>query len=231
LTRPPDTRHPKPGTFFEPLVVLGATLGPFIYMSFHRLRVRAGGDVIPVTNRALVLSLSIQVLLALVVGAFLYRRGWRVRQVSLPLEPRDGWRALGIMLAVFAINALSHLALYLASPVTAAEVSAVHFSGAVSGWMIALAVLIDPVFEEALFLGYTITALERYGLPFAALASVGLRALVHAYQGPLAVVTIAPWGAVFLYFYLRRRSIWPIVLAHAGIDTIALLLTNRFWPG
>jgi membrane protease YdiL (CAAX protease family) len=206
------------------------TLGPFVYVSLQNLHLRGAAEAIPVGNLALVGTVALQVLLAVGVVSFLYRRGWRLSHITLAFERADVWRALVIALATFATNALSRLVLYLLSPAAASDISSIHFTGTVSGWVIALAVVIDPLFEEALFLGYTITALERYGVAVAAVTSVGLRALVHAYQGPLAVVTIAPVGAVFLYFYLRRRSIWPIVLAHAAIDTVGLVVTSRLSP-
>jgi membrane protease YdiL (CAAX protease family) len=46
--------------------------------------------------------------------------------------------------------------------------------------------------------------------------------LAHAYQGPLAVVTVVPIGILFTAYYLRTRRLWPVVVAHAFQDILAL---------
>ena len=48
-------------------------------------------------------------------------------------------------------------------------------------------------------------------------------ALVHAYQGPMAVIGILPLGLVFTYYFARSRRLWPAVVAHMIFDTIGLL--------
>jgi membrane protease YdiL (CAAX protease family) len=83
------------------------------------------------------------------------------------------------------------------------------------------------VFEELLWLGLGLAAFRRLGIVPAAAVSVGLRLLAHAYQGPLALVTVLPIGVLFTAYYIRTRRLWPIVVAHAFQDTLALSLLAR----
>jgi uncharacterized protein len=55
------------------------------------------------------------------------------------------------------------------------------------------------------------------------LLSTALRVAVHTYQGVLSLLVILPWGIVFTVYYLRTRRLWPLILAHALQDAIALL--------
>jgi len=63
----------------------------------------------------------------------------------------------------------------------------------------------------------------RFGPSVALWASVMLRVLVHAYQGPLAVVGILPLGLVFTCYFARSKRLWPVIVAHIIQDTIGLM--------
>ena len=83
-------------------------------------------------------------------------------------------------------------------------------------------VLFNALFEELLWLGLGLTALRRFGVAGAGVMSVGLRLLIHAYQGPLALVSIIPMGTVFTAYYIRSHRLWPVIIAHAFQDLLAL---------
>jgi membrane protease YdiL (CAAX protease family) len=96
--------------------------------------------------------------------------------------------------------------------------------GAPNLWVAAGFSIFNAVFEELLWLGLGFAAFRRFGDGLAATISVGLRLLAHRYQGPLALVTVLPVGLLFTLYYLRTRRIWPVVVAHAFQDTLALSL-------
>jgi membrane protease YdiL (CAAX protease family) len=54
--------------------------------------------------------------------------------------------------------------------------------------------------------------------------SAALRLLAHGYQGPLALVTVLPVGILFTLYYARTWRIWPVIVAHAFQDTLALTM-------
>ena len=82
--------------------------------------------------------------------------------------------------------------------------------------------ILNAVFEELLWLGLGFAAFRRFGVGVAGTISAALRLLAHVYQGPLALVTVLPVGVVFTLYYVRTRRLWPVVVAHAFQDTLAL---------
>ena len=65
---------------------------------------------------------------------------------------------------------------------------------------------------------------RRYGDLVAGSISAALRVLAHVYQGPLALVTVLPVAVLFTLYYARTRRLWPVIVAHAFQDTLALSL-------
>lgn len=88
-------------------------------------------------------------------------------------------------------------------------------------WELALAVvlqILNGFREEFVMRGYLITRLEDLNMkPWLTLALPALLfASYHLYEGPLAALTIFFVGLTFGAVFKVRRSIWPIVLAHAA---------------
>jgi membrane protease YdiL (CAAX protease family) len=93
-----------------------------------------------------------------------------------------------------------------------------------SDLVIVAASILNALFEELLWLAYGVTALaRRIGLRRACIASVVLRTVVHAYQGPLAVLGVLPIGIIFTIYYARTRRVWPVIVAHALQDAFAFV--------
>ncbi|MDX6233239.1 MAG: protease family protein [Nocardioidaceae bacterium] len=86
--------------------------------------------------------------------------------------------------------------------------------------------LVAGVSEETLYRAYAITRLEQLGLRrLAVLIPGGLFALGHLYQGPLALLVIGALAAVFTWLYRWKRSVYPVMVAHALYDfTIFFIL-------
>ena len=49
--------------------------------------------------------------------------------------------------------------------------------------------------------------------------------LEHLYQGPIALLVIGTVGGVFVWLYRWQRSVWPVIVAHAGYDAVVILVT------
>ncbi len=74
---------------------------------------------------------------------------------------------------------------------------------------------------------YLITALkERFGTTTAINVSAGIRVFYHFYQGALAVLSITPMALLFGYWFARTGRLWPLIVAHALQDFIALSWNN-----
>lgn len=104
------------------------------------------------------------------------------------------------------------------------EPSALHNSW----WRIPLLVLAafaNGFAEEVVVVGYLITRLRQLGMSnrTAMLASSALRAVYHLYQGFGAGLGNLLMGLVFSYTWSRTGRLWPLVIAHGVIDTVAFV--------
>lgn len=77
--------------------------------------------------------------------------------------------------------------------------------------------------EEILFRAYAITRLEQLGWGRRAPLAAGVVfTVLHLYQGLFAVVVIGAITAVFTWLYHWKRTLLPVMLAHAAYDAIQL---------
>jgi membrane protease YdiL (CAAX protease family) len=171
---------------------------------------------------------------AVLVKAFVWAGGvtfvimrfayWRTRAVGVPrlLGPRpDRALALGLAGAVAAsVVGIGYLLLLRRlgrlPPTPESEL------GAVMAWLLPLAVVAAPVFEEFIFRGLIFGGLRRsYGVAAAVLASAGIFAIVHP---PLSVVPVFAMGAVAALVYERAGMLLAPMLVHAGYNAVVLVV-------
>jgi membrane protease YdiL (CAAX protease family) len=82
---------------------------------------------------------------------------------------------------------------------------------------------VNPVFEELFVLGYVVQSLRKtFSLTLAVNVSVAIRLSYHLYEGPQAVIPIAIFGLMVTFAYVRLGRLWPIIVAHAILDFLAL---------
>ena len=88
-----------------------------------------------------------------------------------------------------------------------------------------LAAFANGFAEEVIVVGYLITRLRQLGwTPHKAVWTSGvLRALYHLYQGFGAGLGNLVMGVVFGYAWCRTGRLWPLVIAHGVIDTVAFV--------
>ncbi|WP_286199036.1 CPBP family intramembrane glutamic endopeptidase [Mycolicibacterium sp. ELW1] len=79
--------------------------------------------------------------------------------------------------------------------------------------------------EEVVVVGYLITRLKQLGFSQnrAILVSSVLRGMYHLYQGFGAGLGNLVMGLVFGYAWCRTGRLWPLVIAHGVIDTVAFV--------
>jgi len=89
--------------------------------------------------------------------------------------------------------------------------------------VLVLAATANGLLEEVVVVGYLVTRLRDLG--WATWAAVGASALLrgtyHLYQGLGGFVGNAVMGLVFALFFLIKRRLWPLVIAHALLDIVA----------
>jgi membrane protease YdiL (CAAX protease family) len=90
--------------------------------------------------------------------------------------------------------------------------------------------------EEVVVLGYLVTRLRQLDWSGGAvvLASAGLRAAYHLYQGWGGFAGNLAMGLLFAWLFLRWRRTWPFVVAHVLLDLgagVGYLLFRDRLPG
>ena len=104
--------------------------------------------------------------------------------------------------------------------VNAQPLSLIRLAGKWETWVILVAIV--PVLEELIFRVYLLEWLRaRLSVPTAVLASAVGFGLVHGQ--PLSVLLATAGGLIFGAAYVRTGSIWPGVIAHAGVNALGLL--------
>ena len=89
------------------------------------------------------------------------------------------------------------------------------------------------VSEEFLYRGFVFTAFVRmivnYGPPnaYAAILSSAWFSLAHLYQGRRGVVTTFVVGMIFALARLWTGSLFPAIIAHAGIDLVVGISASK----
>jgi membrane protease YdiL (CAAX protease family) len=204
---------------------LAALLGPvalFVILSYWSGQ-DGGSGPIAMSDARLARTFGLEVGISVTIGAWLWRRGWRPhRTATRPFAARDLLRGLGLWLAVMVGASGWALVCRWLLPSVFAVAMQTQWTGHPHLGVIIPLSLFNAVFEELLWLGLGLIAFRRFGAGVAGALSVGLRLLVHAYQGPLALISIIPLGLIFTVYYIRSGRLWPIVIAHAFQDLLAL---------
>lgn len=208
-------------TTTELLVVLGAPFLFFFASSLSWVVARAGEVVF--TDARLLTTLAIEITLMALLVPFLRRRGWTPREASGRPEPRDAVRGVGLWLGCMGASYVAFLALYFVAPKEAQALAEPQFTGTASFPVGLATAVINPVFEEFLWLAYAIPALQsRIGLRAACVLSVALRCAVHLYQGPIVFVGVLPSAIVLTVYFVNTGRFWPVVVTHAIVDAVGL---------
>jgi membrane protease YdiL (CAAX protease family) len=208
-------------SFGEIALVLGVPTILFLSSSIRWRLVHHGAVVF--TDTRLLLTLGLEVAITAAMLPYLLRRGWNPLTVSPPPEGRDIARGLLLWVAILVALYVTVLTLYIFLPDTLGFLRARQFTGNVSPVVVVAASLLNPIFEEFLWLGYAVPAVtSRLGLGIACALSILLRVAVHLYQGKLAFVSVLPIAIVLTLYFARTRRIWPTVVAHVIIDALGL---------
>ncbi|UMB69854.1 CPBP family intramembrane glutamic endopeptidase [Mycobacterium paraterrae] len=161
------------------------------------------------------------------LGLFLlWRTGLSPASVGLS---RFRWRSdlLG-GLGLAALIGVPGLGLYLAARALHVNASVIP-SGLGDTWwrvpMLVLTAFADGWAEEVIVVGYLLTRLNQLGVGSwgSLMWSSLLRGAYHLYQGFGAGLGNIAMGVVFGYAWQRTSRLWPLVVAHGVIDTVAFV--------
>lgn len=164
--------------------------------------------------------------------------GWAALGLYLLWRSGIGSRAIGLArlrwrsdvlpgLALAAVIGIPGLGLYLIAHALGVSVTIVP--GSLEHWwrlpMLVLNAWANSAAEEVLVVAYLISRLRALGWSEnkSLLASALLRGSYHLYQGIGGGLGNLVMGLVFGRYWQRTGRLWPLLLAHALIDTIAYL--------
>jgi membrane protease YdiL (CAAX protease family) len=160
---------------------------------------------------------AFQAVTTVVLGVFLWARGWKAERFGLDTHWRDGlWGlalAAGAYLGIVVISILVSVLLPAAMPQQGGAPTPT-----LSVFAVAALVLVNGFYEEFFAAGYVVTVLKEKGHPDLGInTGVALRVGLHILQGVSSVVLI-PIGLIFGTWYARNGRLWPLILAHIVLN-------------
>ncbi|WP_030516759.1 CPBP family intramembrane glutamic endopeptidase [Nocardia sp. NRRL WC-3656] len=156
----------------------------------------------------------------------LWRSGIGPRLIGLARLRWRGDVVPGLVLA--AVIGLPGLGLYLAAHALGLSVTIVPSSLHDHWWrlpVLVLSAIANAVAEEIIVVGYLISRLRTLGWSEnrSLAASALLRGSYHLYQGLGGGLGNLVMGVIFGRYWQRTGRLWPLILAHATIDSVAYI--------
>ncbi|MCV7382326.1 CPBP family intramembrane glutamic endopeptidase [Mycolicibacter longobardus] len=156
----------------------------------------------------------------------LWRSGYGPARIGLDRSPRRSDLAGGLGLA--ALIGLPGLGLYLLARTLGLNADVIPAAINDTWWRAPMLIVIafaNAFAEEVIVVGYLLTRLRQLRVsPWVAVAcSALLRGAYHLYQGFGAGLGNVAMGLVFGYTWQRTGRLWPLILAHGLIDTVAFV--------
>jgi len=146
-------------------------------------------------------------------------RGWSIRQLGL----HPSWRLTGMGVLLFCATFIILIPFVIAIHVLAPTFYRIHgvARGLSFAGILATAV-VNPLYEETLACGYLIERLRQKGAGVAITCGALVRYLYHPLQSTSSIGVLVA-GFIFGYVFWRYRQLWPVIVAHALMDFLALV--------
>ena len=184
--------------------------GPFAAISIYGL-IRRNTTVL-FDDRRLYLIAGLELLCAAIVIPILRARGWKLSDFNVRFSMPQ--TIAGFILYIVAAVTITGLGMLFVATTGIDPSTATTLVTRVSWPALILFLAVDPLYEETFEVAYNLRATEGDGPAFGITLSVAIRLLCHAYQGPIAPMTILPLGIIFGLVYWKWRRVWPLAVAH-----------------
>ena len=180
-------------------------------------------------------QVALWLLFAAVVGIVVFWEKQPLR--SLWLKPLE-WQSLGwaSVLTLFSILVMFPITEWVRKAVGLSDyASGMETTLAYPAWLRVIAVLTAGIVEETLFRGFAVTRLLRLGgnVPVAIGVSSAVFAALHLpFWGSGPSLAFFVGGIATTAFFVWRRDLLAMILAHIAIDMWALVITpagSRWW--
>jgi len=164
--------------------------------------------------------------------AFLFARGWRLEALGFRAPHwRDGLDAALLFAAVWSFAWLVQwmLSIFAAPPggIGADETGGLVDAQGVGLGTLIVFCLINAGYEELFVCAYLVAAWRGPNIGLAILLSALVRLSYHLYQGPIALLSVLPFGLLLAWYFARTRRIAALIALHFSLDMLALLSYAR----
>jgi uncharacterized protein len=206
----------------EFVLVIGGAFGSSIICSLYY--VTSPGTYAGYTSGGIICLVAYELVFLAILGPLLRHRGWTAASFGLTARWSDMPIGVGLGLAAAAAYFGGWYLLMSVVPALAKDAAGITLvQPGISPMAAAALVAINPFYEEYFILGYAIPALMQGRSASTAInVSIAVRLLYHLYQGVNAVILIVPLGLIFTYWFVRTGRLWPVIVAHAALDAIAI---------
>ena len=168
-----------------------------------------------------------QLLLLGLLWHVLRLNGETVGDLTLPFAGRDVLRGFGLALWAYGSYYLAAIVLMKLTGPSGSEQSRRSLDVFRTQFTVfyLLGMIVNPFCEEFFVRGFLQTRLRQAGHDglTAILVSVALQTSYHLYQGVLPCLALGFSFLIFALYYLARRRLWPVVIAHLIMDVLAML--------
>jgi membrane protease YdiL (CAAX protease family) len=202
----------------EAAAIMGICFGLSILLSVNA--VASGFPTRPFSDAGLIWLAGTDMLLAFAALVVLYARGYAIATL-LPAPTFQGC-AIGIGLFVGAWMFGWFLMLPFAGQ-PEQPVARMMADARLTVPAIVIMAMVNGAFEEVFLLGFLLRGLRGFGLSIALGAMLLVRMLYHMYQGPLGLIWVLGFGAVFGLYFIRTNQLWPPVFAHVLWDIVSFV--------
>ena len=227
---PNDTRlFSRLGRTLECAVVLAVVFAPLVYRStiyaiwlWRHPELAAGAAVF--SEDALLELVRSEVLTILAVVWFLWMCGWTRADARLRVSLAGTFMGVGLALAANFVSEAPLAAWQWALPESyAAAASVLPRQAGLSAPVILASSAVNGFFEELFLCGYLIgpVAAFRQRAVWAGVSML-LRLSYHTYQGPAGLLGILLLGGLWTLYFLLKRRLWPVIVAHICLDIAGL---------
>lgn len=167
-------------------------------------------------------------LVPVALALWLLAEGGRNAFRLIGFDVRRPWRDLAEGAVLAAVIGLPGLVLYVVGRELGITAQVVASGLAPYWWAVPVLVLQavkNAVLEEVVVVGYLVTRLRERGWTVWAVVgcSAVLRGSYHLYQGFGPFVGNAVMGVVFGLWFVRRKRVMPLVVAHTLLDVVAFV--------
>jgi membrane protease YdiL (CAAX protease family) len=186
----------------------------------------------PASTRRLVFKIVYELSALALMAWVLHKQGKRFTDIRLFIPPTlaDLGHSVLLFIGAIMVNGWMYFSLHLIAyfltgrwPHRTWNISAALFGNTIA-FLPFLFCIINPFAEELIVRAFLITQTEDiYGsTKAAAFASVVLQTSYHLYQGLLGALDLSPSFTLFTAYFIRKRRILPVVLAHLYMDLMAV---------